>query len=238
VSANAGNEVSPDGCFAAPIAEVFAFKALAFEAPASEVLRFRELAFRDHPGIEIKGTIMTLLARAQIDTPFTGHTAVIKTARLVLRAPRFEDARTFAVLAGDRRIAENTVYIPTPCSIGEARQWIADTVLQPAAYVITVGGEMIGACSLDGCDGIPELLLWIGVPFWGSGYATEAARGLIGRAFEDLGHKALTASARVSNPVSRGMLEKCGFRWTGVGLRRIRAIRSSVPVDRFLLDRS
>jgi RimJ/RimL family protein N-acetyltransferase len=182
---------------------------------------------------------MTLLARAQIDTPFIGRTPIIKTARLVLRAPRFEDARTFAVLAGDCRIAENTAYIPSPCSIGEARQWIADTVLQPAAYVITVGGgEMIGACSLDGCDGVPELGIWIGVPFWGSGYATEAARGLIGRAFKDLGHKALTASARVSNPVSRGMLEKCNFQWTGVGLRRVRAISSSVPVDRFLLERA
>jgi RimJ/RimL family protein N-acetyltransferase len=181
---------------------------------------------------------MTLLARAQIDTPLAARTPAIKTARLVLRAPRFEDARTFAVLAGHRRIAENTSYIPSPCSIGEARQWIADTVLQPAAYVITVGGEMIGACSLDGCDGIPELGYWIGVPFWGCGYGTEAARGLIGRAFKELGHKGLTASARVSNPVSRHVLEKCGFEWIGVGLRRVRAISSSVPVDRFLLKRS
>jgi RimJ/RimL family protein N-acetyltransferase len=104
--------------------------------------------------------------------------------------------------------------------------------------VITVGGEVIGACSLDGRDGIPELGYWIGVPFWGCGYAAEAARGLIGRAFNGLGHKALTASARVSNPVSRRVLEKCGFQWTGVGLRRIRAISSSVPVDKFLLERS
>jgi RimJ/RimL family protein N-acetyltransferase len=210
---------------------------LASEEPASEVLRFRDLASEVILAFETKGTIMTLLARAPIDTPFIGRTPVIKTARLVMRAPRFEDARTFAVLAGDRRIAENTAYIPSPCSIAEARQWIADTVLQPAAYVITFSGEMIGACSLDGCDGIPELALWIGVPFWGSGYATEAARGLIGHAFKNLGHRALTASARVSNPASRGVLEKCGFQWTGVGLRRTRAIRSSVPVDRFLLER-
>jgi RimJ/RimL family protein N-acetyltransferase len=180
---------------------------------------------------------MTLLARAQIDTPFTGRTPVIKTARLVLRAPRAEDAKTFAGLAGDRRVAENTSSVPSPCGIVEARQWVADAVLQHATYVITIGGEMIGACSLDGCDGIPELGYWIGVPFWGFGYGTEAAGGLIGHALDDLGHKALTASARVSNPVSRRVLEKCGFQWTGVGLRRIRAIGSSVPVDRFLLER-
>jgi RimJ/RimL family protein N-acetyltransferase len=179
---------------------------------------------------------MTLLARAQIDTPFSGRTPAIKTARLVLRAARVEDAKTFAALAGDPRVAENTSSIPSPCGIVEARRWVADAVLQHATYVITVGGEMIGACSLDGCDGIPELGYWIGVPFWGLGYGTEAARGLIGHAFDDLGHRAVTASARVSNPVSRRVLDKCGFQWTGVGLRRIRAISSSVPVDRFLLE--
>jgi hypothetical protein len=47
----------------------------------------------------------------------------------------------------------------------------------------------------------------------------------------------LTASARISNPASRRVLEKCGFEWTGAGLCRIRAISSSVPVDRFRLER-
>ncbi len=142
-----------------------------------------------------------------------------------------------AALAGDRRVAENTARIPSPYRIEDAREWIADAIQEPATYVITVAGEVIGACGLDGCDGIPELGYWIGVPFWGCGYATEAAQGLIGRAFGELAHKAIVASARVSNPGSRRVLEKCGFQWTGVGLRRIRAISSSVPVDRFRLER-
>jgi hypothetical protein len=33
------------------------------------------------------------------------------------------------------------------------------------------------------------------------------------------------------------VLEKCGFQWTGAGLCRVRALSSSVPVDRFRLDR-
>ena len=45
------------------------------------------------------------------------------------------------------------------------------------------------------------------------------------------------AGARVSNPASRRVLEKCGFQWTGVGLYRIRALKSSAPIDRFRLDR-
>jgi RimJ/RimL family protein N-acetyltransferase len=48
----------------------------------------------------------------------------------------------------------------------------------------------------------------------------------------------LGAGARISNPASRRVLEKCGFQWTGVGLYRIRAIRSSAPFDRFRLERT
>jgi RimJ/RimL family protein N-acetyltransferase len=203
--------------------------------PACETWLF-ELAFE--LGIRKKEPTMTLLARARIETPHFGRTPVLTTARLILRAPRPEDARPYAMLAGDRRVAENTAYIPSPCGIEEARQWIAGSVLQCSVFMITIGGEVIGACSLDGCDGIPDLGYWIGVPFWNCGYATEAVRGLIDHAFNDVGHKALKASARVSNPASRRVLEKSGFQWTGVGLLRIRAISSSVPVDRFVLESS
>jgi RimJ/RimL family protein N-acetyltransferase len=75
------------------------------------------------------------------------------------------------------------------------------------------------------------------VPHWGQSYATEAVRAVIDYAFGDLGHDTLEAGARVSNPASRRVLEKCGFQWTGVGLYRIRAIKSSAPLDRFRLDR-
>ena len=174
---------------------------------------------------------MTLLDRRQIDTR-VGGIAVLETRRLVLRAPRFEDARQVAALVNDRRVAENTARIPHPYRIDDAKQWIG-SISHSGAYVITIGREIIGACGIEEA----ELGYWIGVPFWGSGYATEAARRLIDYAFGDLGYKVLTASARVSNPASRRVLEKCGFEWTGVGLCRIRAISSSVPVDRFRLER-
>jgi RimJ/RimL family protein N-acetyltransferase len=193
---------------------------------------------------------MTLLDRhrTQIEAVGAGGIAVLETARLVLRKPRFEDAKQVAALAGDRRIAENTERIPHPYGIDDARQWISAAILQSGTYAITIGGEVIGACGLDvrsprvppqaGEDKMEaELGYWIGRPFWGYGYMTEAARRLIDHAFGDLGYKVLTAGARVNNPASRHVLEKCGFQWTGVGLRRIRAIAASVPVDRFRLER-
>jgi len=84
---------------------------------------------------------------------------------------------------------------------------------------------------------VPELGYWLGVPFWNKGYATEALHAVIDYAFTDLNHEAVQAGARVTNPASRRVLEKCGFQWTGVRLSRVRAIHSAAPADRFRLDR-
>ena len=100
-------------------------------------------------------------------------------------------------------------------------------------------GELIGCIELRPESEPPgaSVGFWIGKPFWGNGYATEAARAVIDHAFDDLGCEALHAGARVSNPASRRVLEKCGFEWTGVELYRIRSLASSAPFDRFRLDR-
>ena len=165
---------------------------------------------------------------------------LIETGRLALRAPRLEDAEAVAMLANDRRIAENTLRIPHPYSLADARTFItAANAGGETVFLITAeGGRIIGACGVDKRDGAePELGYWLGVRHWGKGYATEAARAIIDHAFGDLGCDVLVAGARVSNPASRRVLEKCGFQWTGVGLYRIRALASSAPIDRFRLDR-
>jgi RimJ/RimL family protein N-acetyltransferase len=166
---------------------------------------------------------------------------VLETERLVLRAPRFEDAKSVAALANDRRIAENTRRIPHPYSRADADDFIAsaNTRTSEVAFLVTLADRtLIGACGLAMTEGpAQELGYWLGVPFWGQGFATEAVRALIDYAFTDLGHEALQAGARVTNPTSRRVLEKCGFQWTGVGLCRIRALASSAPIDRFRLER-
>src|ERR1700730_4436429 len=167
---------------------------------------------------------------------------VLETERLVLRAPRFEDAKSVAALANDRRIAENTRRIPHPYSRADAVDFITsvNTRTSEVAFLVTLAdGTLIGACGLGITDGpAPEIGYWLGVPFWGQGFATEAVRAVIDYAFTDLAYEALQAGARVTNPTSRRVLEKCGFQWRGVGLCRIRALASSAPIDRFRLERS
>jgi len=167
---------------------------------------------------------------------------VLETARLILRAPRLEDAGAVAALANDRRIAANTARIPHPYGLADAQAFLttANSIDDEITFVIcSSSGGIIGACGIAKLDGdAPKIGYWLGVAFWGRGYATEAARVLIDHAFGKLGYDTLLAGARVSNPASRRVLEKCGFQWTGVGLLRIRALASSAPCDRFRLDRS
>jgi RimJ/RimL family protein N-acetyltransferase len=165
--------------------------------------------------------------------------AALKTERLVLRAPRADDAAALVRLLADRRIAINTARIPYPYGIADAEQFIASVnrLDGEATFVVTLDATLIGVCTVEPREGGPEVGYWIGVSHWGQGYATEAVRALIDHAFADLAHETLQAGTRVSNPASRRVLEKCGFQWTGVRLSRIRAINSAAPTDRYRLDR-
>jgi RimJ/RimL family protein N-acetyltransferase len=185
---------------------------------------------------------MTLSDRIAPETLQNRSTPRIWTERLVLRAPCLDDAKTLATLVNDRRIAENTLRIPYPYGIADARAFIAGANANSGETVFLITARdagIIGACGIAEASGAsPEIGYWLAVPFWGRGYATEAARALIDYAFDHLDYDVLHAGARVTNAASRRVLEKCGFRWTGVGLYRIQSLASSAPFDRFRLERA
>jgi RimJ/RimL family protein N-acetyltransferase len=182
---------------------------------------------------------MTLLGQGEVRTGAAHGIPVIKTERLILRAPRLTDAEAIALLANDLRVAANTARIPHPYGVADAEQFIAaiNRRDEESCWAVGHSGALIGMCGLVPAEREAEIGYWLGAPFWGRGFATEAARAVIDHAFGQLGHETLQAGARVTNPASRRVLEKCGFQWAGVRLTRIRAINSAAPVDRFRLDR-
>lgn len=182
---------------------------------------------------------MTLL-EIESRTCREGSIPVLETERLILRAPHLGDAKAVAALANDKSIAENTRRIPHPYRRGDAEEFIASVNMPDGeiAFLIALHDEtVIGACGIAMQDNAPDVGYWLGVKYWNKGYATEAVRAIVDFAFTERGHDTLHAGARVTNPASRRILEKCGFQWMGVGLCRIRALNSSAPIDRFRLDR-
>jgi RimJ/RimL family protein N-acetyltransferase len=168
------------------------------------------------------------------------RTCVLETERLMLRKPTLADVKAIATLANDRRIAEHTRRLPHPYSQDHAVDFVR-AIAQAAretVFLIENNHTPIGVAGIDWREpDAPELGYWLGVEHWGQGFGTEAARAVIDYTFEEFEIEHLISGARVANPSSRNILEKCGFQWSGVELHRFEALGSSTPVDRFRLSR-
>ena len=80
------------------------------------------------------------------------------------------------------------------------------------------GGAFIGCCGLkpfEPANGFFEIGFHLRPPFWGAGYAREAAAAVIGLAFETRGYAALFAGHHPENDASRRLLRTLGFTQIG-----------------------
>ena len=165
---------------------------------------------------------------------------VLETERLLLRRPTLADVKAITRLANDRRIAVNTRRLPHPYLQDHAVDFVRGIANQQRETVFLIESDYapIGMVGIDWHQPErPELGYWLGVEYWGQGFATEAARAAIDFTFEEFDIEVMKSGARVANPASRNVLEKCGFQWSGVELHRFEALGSSTPVDRFRLSR-
>src|SRR5206468_11341545 len=119
----------------------------------------------------------------------------LQTERLVLRPFAFADAPRIRELAGAVEIADTTLSIPHPYPDGAAEAWVAlhgELYARGAAanwaIVPKDGGQLAGAIGLVMAreHSRAELGYWVGVPYWGRGYCTAAAREVVRFAFPDL----------------------------------------------------
>jgi len=160
-----------------------------------------------------------------------GEQPILNTARLVLRRFTLADAPDVQRLAGDRDIARSTATIPHPYEDGMAEQWIGSheqrlSSGEAAVFAITLrsGGALIGAIGLEINQehDRAELGYWIGKPYWGQSYCTEAARAVARFAFEGLNLNRVHAMHFSRNPASGRVMQKIGMRHEGSLRQHIR----------------
>jgi ribosomal-protein-alanine N-acetyltransferase len=154
----------------------------------------------------------------------------IETARLTLRPPVHADFRAWAGLreqsAGflvpweptwsadhlTRKAFTNRVYW--------ANRSIATGSALPLLLERRSDKALLGAITLDNIRRGPAqdgtLGYWIGEPFARQGYMREAIEALVHYAFETLDLSRIQAACLPENKASRGVLEKCGFKYEGV----------------------
>jgi [ribosomal protein S5]-alanine N-acetyltransferase len=141
----------------------------------------------------------------------------IATERLVLRPFHRSDAAQFTRLAGDWAVASMTSDIPYPLSQSQAMAW-----LRPGRgevrFAIELNGQLIGGAGYyRRRSGAAELGFWLGRPWWGRGYATEATQAIVRYGFETRRLPGFTSSHFVDNWASAGVLRKLGFEPVGRG---------------------
>jgi RimJ/RimL family protein N-acetyltransferase len=148
---------------------------------------------------------------------FTVTIPRLETDRLVLREPRAPDFEPFAVSAAD---AEARVYIGGPIDRREA--WRRFLSLGGGWVVNGVGwwvveqrerGVVVGSVGIFRREGDPVLELGCAMhrPYWGFGYATEAAKAALDHAMASLGDRVI-AYVAVENVASHALATKLGMR--------------------------
>ena len=155
----------------------------------------------------------------------TDMALTIATRRLMLRPFEEADARRIAYLAGDYEVAKMCGRVPHPYPMGAAHDFI-DAMARSRgsgeefSFAVTAPIDgLIGSAGLV-CAGEEggatfELGYWFGVPYWGLGYASEAAQALMDWARASLGARAFAAGHFDDNPASGNVLKKLGFRASG-----------------------
>jgi ribosomal-protein-alanine N-acetyltransferase len=154
----------------------------------------------------------------------------IETERLSLRTPLHADFRAWTSLrresadfltpwepswAADhlsRRAFSNRVYW--------ASRSVAAGTAMPLFLIRRADEALLGAITLDNIRRGPAqagtLGYWIGQPHARQGYMREAIEAVVHHAFHRLDVSRVEAACLPENAASRGVLERCGFKYEGV----------------------
>ena len=154
----------------------------------------------------------------------------IVTERMILRPPVHGDFRSWSTLRHDsadflqpwepswstdhltRKGFVNRVYW--------ANRSIAQGTAMPLFLVRRSDNAVVGAITLDNIRRGPAQAgtvgYWIGAPYARHGFMREALTAVVHHAFEVMDLSRLESACLPENTASRGLLEKCGYKYEGV----------------------
>jgi ribosomal-protein-alanine N-acetyltransferase len=143
-----------------------------------------------------------------------------ETKRLRVRPYSEADIPELLPLIGTREVAATTLRIAHPYTEQDARAFL-ELAKEPGkmwlAITLLSDGRQIGGIGMriEEQHRHAELGYWLGVDYWGQGYATEAGREMIRYGFEQLDLHRIFATHFAHNPASGNILRKLGMRHEG-----------------------
>lgn len=167
---------------------------------------------------------------SEVLEPIFPALVTLETERLVLRAPRLEDAADIFAYARDPEVVR---YLPWEHhqSLEDAREYIARSLQAHEAgkradwvMVLKDSGRVVGTCgfcSWAAGSGRAEVGYCLAREHWGKGLVTEAAERIVRLGFEDCMLNRIEAVCDVNNIGSARVMEKCGMVFEGVLRQRM-----------------
>lgn len=140
--------------------------------------------------------------------------------------------------ASDPRVAANTL-LPEPYPENGAEMFIEWVNLEEnkghefhyAIVVDEVLVGMVGITRIDWENKTGEIGYWIGTPYWGKGYATEAVKQMTKIGFEELKLVHIVAIILKRNPISMRVVEKVGYRYIGEIVEKYEKFLGKISVE-------
>jgi RimJ/RimL family protein N-acetyltransferase len=157
------------------------------------------------------------------------------------------DAQSVANLIGTYDVAKMLSRVPYPYALSDAEEFLSRQIEGKTDEHMVFGIQIkagpedaIGAIGVHGedePDGVAELGYWIGEPYWGKGFVSEAAHAAVAYAFTELELSKLVAGHFLGNEGSRKILLKLGFTDIGVSKRPSQARGQEVDCADLVLTR-
>jgi [ribosomal protein S5]-alanine N-acetyltransferase len=137
----------------------------------------------------------------------------IETERLVLKEIVDADKERLVSLIGDFQVSKNLSKVPYPYTLDDADEWLERSHNQKFNLNIFLNDDLIGGVGLTPAeDDFYELGYWLGVDYWGQGYATESVMEFLNYAKTNSSCEKLKANVFKENIASTKVLEKNGFK--------------------------
>jgi RimJ/RimL family protein N-acetyltransferase len=160
--------------------------------------------------------------------------SLLRAGQLQARLLRPADAVALHHLTDDRAITANITFLQSPFTLDDAHRLVGGLDDGCHRFMgLWHGNTLIGVLGVRLYDPEIELGYWIGSAFQRQGFATEVLISAVEALRAVHPHRSIFAECRPENGASRRVLEKAGFRSTGIVGKRVGRIRYElIPTER------
>lgn len=156
---------------------------------------------------------------------------IINIKQLVLRPLDVADVPEMTRLIGDFEVSRWLSVVPHPYGLADGRRFIGE-IAGDWDHAIEINGAFAGVIGVG-----DSLGYWLGRPYWGQGYMSEAAHAVVAAWFR-AGNEYLESGYFIGNAPSATILNRLGFANTQVIQEKCRAQGKKLPMQRMVLNKA